>query len=88
MDEELSGLKGNDTAKRDLRGVWSLGLIEISQSVLSLSIASGFLFVPLLMGGEQKSLFWDSGWKKRLLGVSGFPPNWGSPFPLHQAFAA
>ena len=76
MDEELSGLKGNDVARRELKGIWSLSLTELSQPVLSLSIASGFLFVPLLTGGEQKCLFWDSGWKKMLLGVSlAFPPS-------------
>ena len=68
------------------RELTTLGLIEISQSVLSVSISSGFLLVliPLLMGVEQKCLSWDSGCLESLwLSV----PNL-LPFPPHQAFAA
>lgn len=81
--QNWSDLKGNDVVKRELT---TLGLIEISQSVLSISISSGFLLVliPLLMGVEQKCLSWDRGCLESL---------WPSvpnllPYPPHQAFAA
>lgn len=62
-------LKGKQL-RGDSLGVWSLGLIDISQSVLSISISSGLLLVPLLMGVDKKCLSWDSCWKERLFGVS------------------
>lgn len=69
MNADPKWLKGKQL-RGDSLGVWFLGLIDISPSVLSISISSGLLLEPLLMGIDKKGLSWDSWWKERLFGVS------------------
>lgn len=79
VDEELSGLKGNDVTRRELTG--SL-VTRPSLNFLSCAVPQHCFWISVCTsadGSEQKCLFWDSGWKKRLLGISLAFPLAASP---------